>query len=89
MDIDDASGGEKSPPAPATAMPANPRREALAPWFVALVLSGVLVLLLELNRRKPDHHAIGIQIGAGVLIWIALATIIRFIVFVVDEVRWR
>jgi hypothetical protein len=89
MNLSEASDGEQPPSDAATASPGRARREAFAPWLVALALSGFLTLLVDLNRRKPDHHAIGVQIVAGLLIWIALATIIRFIVFVVDEARWR
>src|ERR1035441_2200860 len=31
-------------------------RETVAPWVVALLASGALVLFVELNPTKPDHH---------------------------------
>jgi hypothetical protein len=56
---------------------------------VALVASGAFVLFVELNKTKPDHHTIGVKIGAGVLIWLGLAAIVRFIIFAADQARTR
>ena len=44
---------------------------------------------LEFNKTKPDHHTIGVKIGAGVLIWLGLAAVVRFIIFVADHARTR
>jgi hypothetical protein len=67
-------------------------RETVAPWVVALVANGALVLFVELNKTKPDHHTIGVKIGARVLIWLGLAAIVRFIIFAADQAaratRW-
>jgi hypothetical protein len=68
---------------------ATAARETLAPWVVAFIASGVLILLIELNKTRPDHHTIGVKIGAGVLIWLGLAAVVRFIIFVADQARTR
>ncbi|HEY4897700.1 MAG TPA: hypothetical protein VII01_16645 [Solirubrobacteraceae bacterium] len=56
---------------------------------MALVASGALVLFVELSKTKPDHHTIGVKIGAGVLIWPGVAAIVRFIIFAADQARTR
>ncbi|MGA9314070.1 MAG: hypothetical protein WBV77_05500 [Solirubrobacteraceae bacterium] len=79
---------EKTPDGP-NSRAAGGLRETLAPWVVALVASGAFVLFVELNKTKPDHHTIGVKIGAGVLIWLGLAAIVRFIIFAADQARTR
>jgi hypothetical protein len=64
-------------------------RETVAPWVVALLASGALVLFVELNPTKPDHHTIGVKIGAGVVTWLGVAAIVRFIIFAADQARTR
>jgi hypothetical protein len=64
-------------------------RETVAPWVVALVASGAFVLFVALNKTKPDHHTSGVRIGAGVLIWLGLAAIVRFIILAGDQARTR
>jgi hypothetical protein len=64
-------------------------RETVAPWVVALVASGAFALFVELNKTKPDHHTIGVKIGAGVVIWLGVAAIVRFIIFAADQARTR
>ncbi len=64
-------------------------RERVAPRAVALVASGAFVLFVELNKTKPDHHTMGVKIGAGVLIWLGLVAIVHFIIFAADQARTR
>ena len=64
-------------------------RETVAPWVVALVASGAFILFVELNKTKPDDHTIGVKIGAGVVIWLGVAAIVRFIIFAADQARTR
>jgi hypothetical protein len=56
---------------------------------VALVASGALVLFVELNKAKPDRHTIGVKIGAGVVVWLGIVAIVRFIIFAADQARTR
>jgi len=79
----------RRPPTARTAGRQGSLRETLAPWVVALVASGALVLFVELSKTKPDHHTIGVKIGAGVLIWPGVAAIVRFIIFAADQARTR
>jgi hypothetical protein len=37
--------------------------------------------LLILDRTKPSHHKIGVQVVAGIIVWLGLAVIVRFIAF--------
>jgi hypothetical protein len=67
----------------------NSFREMVAPWIVALVAIGAFVLVVQFNKPKPSHHPIGAKIEAGVLIWLVLAAIVRFIIFAADQARMR
>jgi ABC-type Fe3+-siderophore transport system permease subunit len=62
-------------------------RHTIVPWFAALFLSGALVLLVELDKRKPDHHSLGVKIIAGIIITLGLAAILRFFVYLIDRGR--
>lgn len=59
----------------------------MVPWFATLFLSGALVLVIELNRRKPDHHSLGVKIFSGIIITVGLAAILRFFVYLIDHGR--
>ena len=50
------------------------------PWFVTLFLSGALVLFVELDKRKPDHHSLGVKIVTVIVITLGLAAILRFFI---------
>jgi hypothetical protein len=52
-------------------------------WIGALAVSAVIVLSRELNRHHYAASKVSARIGAAILIWLALAVIFRFVVFVV------
>ena len=62
-------------------------RSALAPWFVTLVISGLLLLPVELDRHKVGHNTLGGKIAGGIIVWVGIAAIFRFVVYLVDHVR--
>jgi hypothetical protein len=52
------------------------------------MMSALLVLPLAL--RHPRHHyTVGARVFALLVVWIATAAVIRFLVFVVDWLRSR
>lgn len=59
---------------------ASTKRGAIA-WIAALTVSALLVLSFELNRHHYAASKTSARIGAAILIWVALAAIIRFVVF--------
>jgi hypothetical protein len=53
----------------------------LLAWLAAIMVSTALVLPSELNRHHYAAHKLGPRIVAGVLIWVAIATIVRLVIF--------
>lgn len=67
--------------------PGRWHRFTIAPWIVSLLISGALTLLLVLGTHPHRHYRVSARVIAGVLIWLGLATIFRFLVYVVDRGR--
>lgn len=57
------------------------QRNVLA-WLAAVAISAAIVLPSDLNRHHYAAHKLGPRIVAGVLIGVALATILRLVIFV-------
>jgi hypothetical protein len=63
---------------------AKAKSSAIA-WIGALAVSAVIVLSFELNRHHYAASKVSARVGAAILIWLALAVIFRFVVFVVKR----
>jgi hypothetical protein len=66
----------------------RPARHAVIPWIVGLAVSAVIVLPVALKHPR-HHYTLGARIVGALLIWIAIAALIRLLVFVVDRLRTR
>jgi hypothetical protein len=64
-------------------------RHAAGPWLVSLAISGVLVVLIEINKHHYAAHRLGGRIGGGILLWVGLAATFRFIGYVIERPRRR
>jgi lipopolysaccharide export LptBFGC system permease protein LptF len=64
------------------------RRHAAIAWTVTLVLSAALVFPLSLKHPK-HHYTIGARVFAGLIIWLGLAVIFRFLGFAVNWLQDR
>lgn len=51
------------------------------PWLVSAALAGGFVLLVEVNKHHWRAHPVSARIVAGVLIWLALMTLVRFLIW--------
>jgi hypothetical protein len=58
-------------------------KSSVIAWIGALTVSAVMVLSFELNRHHYAASKVSARIGAAILVWLALAVIFRFVVFVV------
>ena len=66
----------------------RPPGERFTPWAVALALGGVPALPLFLQSFRP-HHALAASVLVGLVLWLGVATILRFAFFVVGSLRNR
>jgi hypothetical protein len=61
--------------------PGLPLARNVAWWLVALTVSGLLVGRVELHRRHYASPHLAIRIIGGIVVWLGLAALIRFVVF--------
>jgi hypothetical protein len=56
-------------------------RTGVIEWLVSVAISAAIVLPAELTRHHFASHRLSARIGGAILVWIAVATVIRFIMF--------
>ena len=61
----------------------------IVPWAISLLISAAVVLPIELGRHHYSSHKTSIRVIAALLIWVAIAALIRFLVFIFDRIRTR
>jgi hypothetical protein len=57
--------------------------------LASLAVSGVIVVLIEINKHHYAAHRLGGRIAGGIIAWLAFATVFRFISYISERSRGR
>jgi hypothetical protein len=61
------------------------RPQRWVPWLVCLCVTGAVVLPIAVDPRHPSHRAVVYRVIAYVVVWLALAGVLRVAVAIVQK----
>jgi Family of unknown function (DUF6159) len=77
------SGSSASAPEPEA-----PRTmKSVWPWLASAAIGGAIVLLWELNKHHYAAHRLSARILAAIMVWLALAALVRFVIWLASRAR--